>query len=327
MEPGDPSQVEDELMVVGVPAEAIIGLLETKRQEDRNAMVELSAVDVVDHRLARACKYSMVALLLLSQCLVDPIFLLHEAEAKQDVEAYMRAMQFLVNVFSVSHQTHYVDLNTDSATTWLCMSYSKCEIYEKLFRKTKNDCSIFEDRFVEWCVRMLRDLTGKKATGDNHKLSKQRDRTSATQVIPTEADRKSLHLDNVFFEKLLYYFDPEPLRARLMHHGTFRPSCGQTELKTPSGTSVVKLRSYSSTGTDNLPCHWRLGFSESHREEGRRRWSVQLELNRRGYQAEESYSGYQAEELDSTHAVLMDASSLKVNGKKLSTRRLRLNLG
>jgi hypothetical protein len=55
-------------------------------------------------------------------------------------------------------------------------------MYEKLFRKTKNDSSIFGDRLVEWCVRMLRDLTGKKATGDNNKLSKQRDRTSATKV-------------------------------------------------------------------------------------------------------------------------------------------------
>jgi hypothetical protein len=172
MEPGDPSQVEDELMVVGVPAEAIIGLLETKRQEDRNAMVELSAVDVVDHRLARACKYSMVALLLLSQCLVDLIFLLHEAEANQDVEAYMSAMQFLVTMFSVSHQTHYVDLNTDFVKTWLCTSDSKRKMYEKLFRKTNNDSIIFGDRFIEWCVRMLRDLPGKKVTGDNHQLSK-----------------------------------------------------------------------------------------------------------------------------------------------------------
>jgi hypothetical protein len=44
------------------------------RQEDPNATVELSAADVVDHNmLARARKYHMVALLLLSQRLVDLI--------------------------------------------------------------------------------------------------------------------------------------------------------------------------------------------------------------------------------------------------------------
>ena len=65
-------------MVFGVTADAIMGLLETKRQEDRNATVELSAADVADHMLARACKYPVVALLLLSQRLADLIFLLHE---------------------------------------------------------------------------------------------------------------------------------------------------------------------------------------------------------------------------------------------------------
>jgi hypothetical protein len=83
MEPGDPNQVEDALMmmVFGVPTDAIMGLLETKRQEDRNATVELSAADVGYHMLARVCKYPMVALILLSQRLADLIFSLHEAEA------------------------------------------------------------------------------------------------------------------------------------------------------------------------------------------------------------------------------------------------------
>jgi hypothetical protein len=166
MEPGDPNQVEDELMmmVFGVTADAIMGLLETKRQEDPNATVELSAADVVDHMLARARKYPMVALLLLSQRLADLIFMLHEAEANQDVKAYMSAMKFLVNVFCASYQTHYVDLNTDFAKTWFCASEAERKMYEELFlfRKTKNGSSIFGECFVEWCVRMGRDLTGKK---------------------------------------------------------------------------------------------------------------------------------------------------------------------
>jgi hypothetical protein len=47
MEPGDPNQVEDELMmmVFGVTADAMMGLLETKNREDRYTTVELSAAD------------------------------------------------------------------------------------------------------------------------------------------------------------------------------------------------------------------------------------------------------------------------------------------
>jgi bacteriorhodopsin len=60
--------------------------------------------------------------------------------------------KFLVNVFSVSHQTHYVDLNTHFAKTWFSASDAERKMYEKLFlfRKTKNVSSIFGDRFVEW---------------------------------------------------------------------------------------------------------------------------------------------------------------------------------
>jgi hypothetical protein len=42
MYPGDRNQIEDKTV------DAIMGLLETKKQEDRNATVELSAADVVD---------------------------------------------------------------------------------------------------------------------------------------------------------------------------------------------------------------------------------------------------------------------------------------
>jgi hypothetical protein len=61
------------------------------------------------------------------------LILLHEAETKQDVEVYMSAMKLLVNVFSMSHQTHYVDLNTDFAKTWFCAWDAERKMYEKLF--------------------------------------------------------------------------------------------------------------------------------------------------------------------------------------------------
>jgi hypothetical protein len=277
-------------MVFGATADAIMGLLETKRLEDPNTTVELSAADVVDHMLARACKYPMVALILLSQHLADLIFLLHEAEANQDAETYMTAMKFLVNVFCVSHQTHYVDLNTDFAKTWFCASEAERKLYEKLFlfRKTKNGCSIFGDRFVEWCVRMVRDLTGKKSTGDNHKVAVSQavlllndftkiksEAKNETERVPTksltEADKKSLPLTNVFYETLLYSRDLNLFGPGAPRHVPAKPwitrkdldedewkTVSETELRTPSGKGIVnpEVCSYFSTGMDRAKAYF-----------------------------------------------------------------------
>jgi hypothetical protein len=214
----------------------------------------------------------------------DLIFMLHEAEANHDVEAYMTAMKFLVNVFCASHQTHYVDLNTDFAKTWFCASEAERKMYEELFlfRKTKNGSSIFGDRYVEWCVRMVRDLTGKKSTGDNHKVAvsqavlllndftkiKSEAKNEKERVLPkspTEADRKSLHLTNVFFEAFTYSHDLNQFGPGPPRHVPAKPSkirstlnqdeweeASETELRSPSGTSIVnpELCSYYSTGTE-----------------------------------------------------------------------------
>jgi hypothetical protein len=90
---------------------------------------------------------------------------------------------------------------------------------------------------------------------------------------PTEADRKSLHLDNVFFEALLYSRDLilfGPGKPRLVFVGTLLDqdewkAVREMELRTPSGTGIVnpELCPCFSTATeraDNLSCHWRLGL-------------------------------------------------------------------
>jgi hypothetical protein len=53
MEPGDPNQIEDELimMLLGIFTHAILGLIETKREADPHAEFELSAVDVLEYIL------------------------------------------------------------------------------------------------------------------------------------------------------------------------------------------------------------------------------------------------------------------------------------
>jgi hypothetical protein len=69
-----------------------MGLLETKRQEDPNATVKLSAADVVDHMHAK----SLGGAVLLSQRLADLDLHATRSRGKPDVKAYISATKFLV---------------------------------------------------------------------------------------------------------------------------------------------------------------------------------------------------------------------------------------
>jgi hypothetical protein len=125
-----------------------------------NATIALSAADVVDHMLARCAQVShggaasSFATPGQSICYrgkpVSRGLPVHECN---EVSGQC--------VYGTSHQTHYVDLNTNFAETWFCASEAEHKKYEKifLFRETKNGSSKFGDRFVKWCVRMIRDLT------------------------------------------------------------------------------------------------------------------------------------------------------------------------
>jgi hypothetical protein len=157
MEPGDPNQIEDELIMMrfGLLIDGIMGLLKTKRQNDSSASFEISAVDVLDHMLSRAKRYTSVNLVLQTLPLAGMIFMMQRAEANADADCYMSAMSLLVNVFTASHQTGYVFLINEFFKNWHCMSDAEQVLFKKsfLFRKTKNGSNIFPDRFVEWCVR------------------------------------------------------------------------------------------------------------------------------------------------------------------------------
>jgi hypothetical protein len=224
MEPGDPNQIEDELimMIFGLLIDAIMGLIATKRKDDPGASFDISAVDVLDHMRSRAKRYPMVNLVLQTLPLAGMIFMMHQAEANADADCYMSAMRLLVNVFAASHQTGYVYLVNEFFKDWHCMSDAERVLFKKafLFRKTKNGSNIFPDRFVEWCVRYIRQGTGKKATSANyinvvtqHALLLN-ERSKAKQSVKkqtkppdTEQGRKDQQLDKISQETFLISHD------------------------------------------------------------------------------------------------------------------------
>jgi hypothetical protein len=283
MEPGDPNQIEDELimMLLGLFTHAILGLIETKREADPNAEFELSAVDVLEHMLARAKKYPMVFLILNSVPLAGMIFILQDAEANADAEAYLSAMRLLLSVFCSSHQTGYVFLICQFFQNWFCASEAERALYENvfLFRKTKNGRNIFPDRFVEWSVRYLRSFTGKKAVRKNYgnivcqAALLMNERCSVKQSVKkenkpspdTEEERKFLSLDKVMQECLLYFrdlnlFGPGPPRHVPAKPWTTRKDmdrqdweeASETECKSPSGRVHVntEILFYISAGVE-----------------------------------------------------------------------------
>lgn len=84
-EPGDPSQVEDELgmLVYGIMASDVWSCVE---QQVKGCIVRkkfgVFATTVLNHMLApRACKYLMVHVVMLAFLLSDLLFMLQEAEA------------------------------------------------------------------------------------------------------------------------------------------------------------------------------------------------------------------------------------------------------
>jgi hypothetical protein len=270
MEPGDPNQIEDELimMLLGLFTHAILGLIETKREADPNAEFELSAVDVLEHMLARGKKYPMVFLILNSIPLAGMIFILQDAEANADAEAYLSAMRLLLSVFCSSHQTGYVFLICQFFQNWFCASDAERALYENvfLFRQTKNGRNIFPDCFVEWSVRYLRAFTGKKAVRKNYgnivcqAALLLNERCSIKQSVKkegksspdTEEERKFRSLDKVMQECLLYFrdlnlFGPGPplhvpakpwkTRKDMDRHDWEEAS--ETECKSPSGRMHV----------------------------------------------------------------------------------------
>jgi hypothetical protein len=219
--------------------------------------------------LARAKKYPMVFLILNSVPLAGMIFILQDAEANADAEAYLSAMKLLLSVFCSSHQTGYVFLICQFFQNWFCASEAEQALYKNvfLFRKTKNGRNIFPDRFVEWSVRYLRAFTGKKAIRKDYgnivcqSALLLNERCSVKQSIKkeckpappdTEEERKLLALDRVMQECLLYFRDLNLFGIGAPRHVPSKPwktrkgmdrqtweEASETKCKSPSGRTEV----------------------------------------------------------------------------------------
>ena len=109
----------------------------------------------------------------------------------------------------------------DFLIDWHCMSDDKKIIFARavLTRKTKNGCTIFTNRFVEWMMRDMRMWLGKHAGAHHHKLVEQvalalndMKKAKSEGAKPntkkaTSSPTKELEINKVFCESLIFAKD------------------------------------------------------------------------------------------------------------------------
>ena len=169
MNPGDPNQIDSELVmyVLAIYVAAIRALIKTKEMEYKEESrrdnyqpeeVKVCAYDVVDLMLARAKEYPIVMTMLIEIRYAEVIFMLHRAEQDADASLYVTALKYLGPLFASTHATKYVNMLVTFLVEWYCMSDAERVIFTKgiFTRKTRNGRNIWSDKFVEWMMRDLR---------------------------------------------------------------------------------------------------------------------------------------------------------------------------
>ena len=287
-DPGDPNQISDEshMKNVGLFADAIMGLIATRRQEGHTASMELTAVDIFDHMVSRAKKYPTVFEAIVDIPLAGKLYLLHKAEADADSDACLAAMRMLMSDFCSSNATSYAMLDSEFFVFWFCASHAERMLFmrELFFRQTRGGSNIFPDRWVEHNVRYTRQYTGKKAVGAYHAmkvkevvtLPNQRVAAKAEyrQKVPdTEKGRKELQLDKTSQEAYLYsrdlnLFGPgpprhapsKPWKKRKSEDRANWPEASEdiSELKDPTGKHLInpEILIHASTGDERAKIYF-----------------------------------------------------------------------
>ena len=173
LEPGDPGQIDAELIMVVLALYTVAIREEAKRRakkahENGEKHFRMSAADVIDSMTRRALEHPLMLVVLIELRLAELTFMLHEAERKGDASIYITAKKYLAALFAISHATKYVSMTIDFFVSIFCFSDADRKIYEEgiFVRKTKNGRTIFSDRFVEWMMKDFRTWLGKMATAN-----------------------------------------------------------------------------------------------------------------------------------------------------------------
>jgi hypothetical protein len=220
MEPGDPNQIEDEMVmfIVGQYAAAIEGQIDASKALGL-VTVDSSVCDIVDHMISRAKEHKIAMVALIQLRLAECLFLLLDSESNRDGAMYRTALKFLAIFFCSAHSPKYVSLGSDFFVDWHCSSEADKALFESiLFRKTVNGRSIFGDRFVEWTIRDLRMFLGDHAIGDHHNSLVYRislllnDKKILRNVTKSQASDKSLQqshlrINKVYCETFIYFVE------------------------------------------------------------------------------------------------------------------------
>ncbi len=163
MSPGDPNQVEDEMVMYyfGAIAAAIKELID--HREKCNQSTDISAFDVFTY-MQDAAQQSPIAQSIYNELrFAEVIFLLQLAEETSDAEMFVTGMKFASLLYTTAHATKYTEIAADFLVWWRCASDADKVFFAKkiMTKKTPTGKSIFADRFVEWMIRDLRGGIGK----------------------------------------------------------------------------------------------------------------------------------------------------------------------
>ena len=222
LDPGDPGQIDAELVMVvlALYVSAIRGEATRKASKAENkgeADFKLSAEDIIDSMVKRAMEEPLMLVMLIQLRLAEVTFMLHEGEKKGDAKLYIAAKKYLAVLFATTHATKYVSMTMDFFVDYFCSSDADKKIFEKAFltRETKNGKKIFTDRFVEWMMKDLRSWLGKMASKNTDSLlercalnlnSLKRERQYGSAELNStnkEGDQTQVLLDHIFLEVLI----------------------------------------------------------------------------------------------------------------------------
>jgi hypothetical protein len=163
MRPGDPNQVEDELVMYyyGAIAAAIKELIDRRKEKDEDT--DISAFDVFSFMQEEAQKSPVAQSVYNEIRFAEVIFLLQLAEEKQNAEMFVTGLKFASLLYTTAHATKYTEIAADFIVWWRCASDADKVIFENIImaRQTPKGKSIYTDRFVEWMVRDFREGIGK----------------------------------------------------------------------------------------------------------------------------------------------------------------------
>ena len=231
MDPSDPTQVNRETypLVFAIYCEAARGYVAEAVNTSRNTVdnapttIEISPDQIFDFIKKKAETDPLVVVILLYLRGIHVQHLLYDSERRASIQMFLTALRFIGLNTCVTHCCGYVSLLSDWFRNWATSSPAMKKLYKKaiLFRLTKNNCSIFTDRFMEWVMKDLRWFTGKHVSGGsrgnhlNHlrAVALSLNESLATKQLKTEGKdenqtkKKMTVINKIFCESSLFLRD------------------------------------------------------------------------------------------------------------------------